>query len=188
MHMQFPCTKLVDLGPKGWGMVAAEDIKAGTTVAEYTGEVIPVSEGKKRLAQYAAEGLKHTYIMDLSKSEVIDATKKGGMARFINHSCEPNCKTVKWQVGGEVVVAIKATQHIPEGTEVTYDYRYQSHDLPHARTRCCCGSASCTGWLGTFDPHEHLQAELDEDEIREAERLAMGWGLGAVGSEQDISE
>lgn len=75
------------------------------------------------------------------------------------------------QVGGEVVVAIKATKRIPAGTEITYDYRYQSHDLPHARTRCCCGTASCTGWLGDFDPHEHLQAELDEDEIMEAEKL-----------------
>lgn len=64
------------------------------------GEVVPVSEGKRRLMQYAAEGLKHTYIMDLSKNEVIDATKKGGIARFINHSCGPNCKTEKWQVSG----------------------------------------------------------------------------------------
>lgn len=70
------------------------------------GEVVNVSIGKKRLAQYAAEGLKHTYIMDLSKNEVIDATKKGGTARFINHSCEPNCKTEKWQVGIKVCFVV----------------------------------------------------------------------------------
>ena len=50
------------------------------------------------LAAYAASGLAHTYLMDLSKAEVIDATVKGGTARFINHSCEPNCETQKWQV------------------------------------------------------------------------------------------
>jgi SET domain-containing protein len=63
-----------------------------------TGEVVTVAEGDRRLAAYAAAGLSHTYLMDLSKQEVIDATMKGGVARFINHSCEPNCETQKWQV------------------------------------------------------------------------------------------
>lgn len=58
-----------------------------------------------------------------SSSEVIDATLKGGPARFINHSCEPNCATQKWMVRGEEHVGIFAIKMIPPGTEITYDYR-----------------------------------------------------------------
>ncbi len=54
---------------------------------------------------------------------MIDATLKGGMARFINHSCEPNCATEKWIVEGELRVGIFAIQRIPAGTEITYHYR-----------------------------------------------------------------
>jgi SET domain-containing protein len=73
---------------------------APSLFAVSSGEVITVAEGQKRLTAYAAAGQSHTYLMDLSKQEVIDATMKGGIARFINHSCEPNCETQKWQVSG----------------------------------------------------------------------------------------
>lgn len=54
---------------------------------------------------------------------MIDATLKGNLARFINHSCAPNCATEKWEVAGELCVGIFARAHIPAGTEITYDYR-----------------------------------------------------------------
>lgn len=51
--------------------------------------------------------------MDLSKAEVIDATVKGGTARFINHSCEPNCETQKWQVRwGRAGVAVQRARRV----------------------------------------------------------------------------
>ena len=55
--------------------------------------------------------------------EIIDATVKGGMARFINHSCEPNCATEKWVVAGKLRVGIFAKSFIPAGTELCYHYR-----------------------------------------------------------------
>lgn len=55
--------------------------------------------------------------------EIIDATVKGGMARFINHSCDPNCATEKWLVAGELRVGIFARKYIPAGTELCYHYR-----------------------------------------------------------------
>ncbi|KAF6258402.1 hypothetical protein COO60DRAFT_1701368 [Scenedesmus sp. NREL 46B-D3] len=161
---QLPPLQVVGMGSKGCGVVAQQDLPAGAFVAEYLGEVVSVAEGQRRLAAYTAAGLSHTYLMDLSKQEVIDATVKGGVARFINHSCEPNCETQKWQDGGELVVAIVTTTRIPAGTELTYDYRYQSHVLPRARTRCCCGAASCRGWLGSLDQQAHLQAQLEAAE------------------------
>ena len=59
---------------------------------------------------------------DRSADEVVDATAKGGTARFINHSCVPNCATEKWLVAGEVRVGIFARARIPAGAEVTYNY------------------------------------------------------------------
>jgi histone-lysine N-methyltransferase SETD2 len=93
-----PAAKVQEVHGKGLGLVAQQDIPAGTFVEEYIGEVMPLAEGKKRLAQYKAAGRVHTYVMNLSAAEVIDATVKGGAARFINHSCDPNCETQKWQV------------------------------------------------------------------------------------------
>ena len=56
-------------------------------------------------------------------NEVIDATLRGGNARFINHSCEPNCATEKWLVDGDLRVGIYARAHIPAGAEITYHYQ-----------------------------------------------------------------
>jgi [histone H3]-lysine36 N-trimethyltransferase len=58
------------------------------------GEVVDEDEAAARAELYAAEGLSHTYVMNLQAGEVIDATKKGGLARFINHSCDPNCEAL----------------------------------------------------------------------------------------------
>jgi len=73
------------------------------------------------------------------------------------------------------------------GAEVTYNYRYESNALPRGRTRCCCGAASCSGWLGGLDLSLHLAAELDEQQQQEGTRVqrqvdgGLGWGSGARG-------
>lgn len=54
-------------------------------------------------------------MMKLGGNEVIDPTYKGNMARFINHSCDPNCETQKWNVLGEICVGIFATRDIEVG-------------------------------------------------------------------------
>ncbi len=53
---------------------------------------------------------------------MIDPTYKGNLARFINHSCDPNCITVKWNVLGEVCIGIFANRDIMEDEEFTFDY------------------------------------------------------------------
>jgi hypothetical protein len=65
-------------------------------------------------------------MMVLSGGEVIDATRMGGLARFINHSCEPNCGVEKWEVNGEERCAIFALRDINSGEELTFDYKFQS--------------------------------------------------------------
>lgn len=63
-----------------------------------------------------------TYLMRTSNNEVIDPTFKGNMARFMNHSCNPNCITQKWNVLGEICVGIFASRDIEENEELTFDY------------------------------------------------------------------
>ncbi len=77
------------------GLFALDKIDRGEFVCEYVGEVITEKVSKERLASKYANYSKF-YMLTLVGKEVIDATAKGGIARFMNHSCDPNCQTSKW--------------------------------------------------------------------------------------------
>uniref|UniRef100_A0A7N0V2U0 Histone-lysine N-methyltransferase ASHH1 n=1 Tax=Kalanchoe fedtschenkoi TaxID=63787 RepID=A0A7N0V2U0_KALFE len=139
-------TKLVKTEGRGWGLIADENIKTGQFIIEYCGEVISSKEAWRRFLTYESQGLKDAYIMTLDAHEAIDATKKGNLARFINHSCQPNCETRKWNVQGEVRLGIFAKQDIHTGTELAYNYNFEWYG--GAKVRCLCGAASCSGFLG----------------------------------------
>jgi histone-lysine N-methyltransferase SETD2 len=62
---------------------------------EYVGEVLDPREFKARIKKYARENYQHHYFMALNADEVIDATKKGNVSRFVNHCCDPNSETQK---------------------------------------------------------------------------------------------
>lgn len=68
---------------------------SGTFIMEYVGEVLDYREFKARTKKYARENAMHHYFMALNADEVIDATQKGNISRFINHSCDPNAETQK---------------------------------------------------------------------------------------------
>ncbi|WCJ31789.1 Histone-lysine N-methyltransferase H3 lysine-36 specific [Euphorbia peplus] len=131
---------------RGWGLLADQHIKAGQFIIEYCGEVISWKEARRRSHTYEKQGLKDAFIISLNSSESIDATKKGSLARFINHSCQPNCVTRKWNALGEIRVGIFAKQDIPIGTELAYNYNFEWYG--GAKVRCLCGAASCSGFLG----------------------------------------
>ncbi|KAL6652891.1 hypothetical protein ACP70R_011816 [Stipagrostis hirtigluma subsp. patula] len=143
---EYARTRLVKTEGRGWGLLADENIMAGQFVIEYCGEVISWKEATKRSQAYETQGLKDAYIIYLNADESIDATRKGSLARFINHSCQPNCETRKWNVLGEVRVGIFAKQDIPFGTELSYNYNFEW--FGGAMVRCLCGAASCSGFLG----------------------------------------
>ncbi|KAI4352751.1 hypothetical protein L6164_006972 [Bauhinia variegata] len=157
-------TKLFKTEGRGWGLLADENIKAGQFVIEYCGEVISWKEAKRRSHAYEIQGLKDAFIICLNASESIDATRKGSLARFINHSCQPNCETRKWNVSGEVRVGIFAKQDIPIGTELAYDYNFEW--FGGAKVRCLCGAAICSGFLGAksrgFQEDTYLWEDDDE--------------------------
>ncbi|XP_027365071.1 histone-lysine N-methyltransferase ASHH1 [Abrus precatorius] len=143
---EYAKTKLFKTEGRGWGLLADENIKAGQFLIEYCGEVISWKEAKRRSQAYEIQGLKDAFIICLNASESIDATRKGSLARFINHSCQPNCETRKWNVLGEIRVGIFAKHDIPIGTELAYDYNFEW--FGGAKVRCLCGALKCSGFLG----------------------------------------
>ncbi|GMM37764.1 histone methyltransferase [Saccharomycopsis crataegensis] len=131
---------------KGYGVRAEADLAQGQFVYEYIGEVIDEKNFKKRMMDYDREGIKHFYFMMLQKNEFIDATKKGCLARFCNHSCSPNAYVDKWVVGNKLRMGIFAKRDIIEGEEICFDYnvdRYGAVAQP-----CYCGESNCIGFLG----------------------------------------
>ena len=85
--------------------------------------------------------------MDFDQQMILDATR-GSIARFVNHSCEPNCKMVKWTVAGKPRMALFAGDRgILTGEELTYDYNFNPYSVKNVQ-ECRCGAANCRGILG----------------------------------------
>jgi len=85
--------------------------------------------------------------MDFDQSMVLDATR-GSIARFINHSCAPNCRMIKWTVSGKPRMALFAgDEGIMTGEELTYDYNFDPFSAKNVQ-ECRCGADGCRGVLG----------------------------------------
>ena len=131
----------------GRGVFAVATIPAGTRIIEYTGELISEAEGERRYPTPAdgSEEPEHTYLLTLDDERVIDANVGGNAARFINHSCEPNCEPIAY--GDQMwIVAIRT---IRPGEELAYDYAIEL-DEPHTPARkrrfpCRCEAKRCRG-------------------------------------------
>lgn len=98
-------------GTKGFGLVSVAAITCGTIVSQYTGEVITSFEFERRMGD---KGRSNVYFMKYTKDLYIDGEAKGSLARFINHSCDPNCTFRLWSVNGVNVVAVVALMDIPK--------------------------------------------------------------------------
>ncbi|KAF5725302.1 histone-lysine N-methyltransferase ASHH2 [Tripterygium wilfordii] len=161
---QYAGMKWVRCGKKGFGLQLQQDISKGQFLIEYVGEVLDLHAYEARQREYAAKGHKHFYFMTLNGSEVIDACAKGNLGRFINHSCDPNCRTEKWMVNGEICIGLFALRDIKKGEEVTFDYNYV-RVFGAAVKKCYCGSPPCRGYIGG-DPHNAeviVQGDSDEE-------------------------
>jgi histone-lysine N-methyltransferase SETD2 len=131
---------------KGYGLRADTDLRPNDFIFEYIGEVITEPSFHRRMRQYDEEGIKHFYFMSLNKGEFVDATRKGNLGRFCNHSCNPNCYVDKWVVGDKLRMGIFAERSIKAGEELVFNYnvdRYGADPQP-----CYCGEPNCTGYIG----------------------------------------
>ncbi|XP_037036081.1 probable histone-lysine N-methyltransferase Mes-4 [Bradysia coprophila] len=123
-------------GSKGFGLVASDWIPSGTIVQQYTGEVITTPEFEHRVQNRLRSNV---YFMKYTKEHYIDGETKGSVARYINHSCNPNCEFRLWSVNGENVVVVIALKNIPKDTEITCKYDW-SRQVP-----CLCNEENCSG-------------------------------------------
>ncbi len=143
---QYANVSVIKTEKKGFGLRANTDLNPEDFVFEYIGEVINEPTFRRRTIQYDEEGIKHFYFMSLTKSEFVDATKKGNLGRFCNHSCNPNCYVDKWVVGTKLRMGIFAERSIKAGEELVFNYnvdRYGADPQP-----CYCGEYNCTGFIG----------------------------------------
>lgn len=143
---QYAPIEIVLTPNKGFGMRLKSDVPKDTFVYEYLGEVIGLRSFQKRMKEYADEGLKHFYFMELQRDEYIDATKKGGFGRFLNHSCNPNCYIAKWVVGRQLRMGIFTKRSVKGGEELTFNYNVDRYG--HEAQECHCGEPNCVGYLG----------------------------------------
>ena len=128
----------------GTGIFARSTIEAGACIVEYQGERILWEVAQDRAD---AEGpLNHTYFFSLNDGRIIDGGSGGNEARFINHSCEPNCEAAEHEDGR---VYIYSLQEIAAGEELSYDYAliFEERHTPAVKKAfaCYCGAPSCSG-------------------------------------------
>lgn len=95
-----------------WGLYAMENIAANDMIIEYVGEKVRQQVADMRERQYLKSGIGSSYLFRIDENTVIDATKRGGIARFINHSCTPNCTAKIIKVEGSKRIVIYALRDI----------------------------------------------------------------------------
>lgn len=132
----------------GNGVFAARKIPAGTRIIEYGGARISAKEADRRHPTNPDDPF-HTFFFALSSGRVIDGGDEGNDARWINHSCEPNCEAQEGKHGKRVYIV--ALQDIARGTELSYDYGLvlDSRITKALKEgyRCLCGTPPCRGTM-----------------------------------------
>jgi uncharacterized protein len=139
----------------GLGGFAKPAIPQGTRIVEYVGERISKSESVRRCEQ------NNEYIFSLNEEQDLDGNVAWNPARFLNHSCAPNCEAEKH---GERIWII-ATRDIQAGEEITFNYGYDLED--YRDYPCRCGSPGCVGYIVAEEFFEHV---LRRAPFREGER------------------
>ncbi|EMC91362.1 hypothetical protein BAUCODRAFT_80239 [Baudoinia panamericana UAMH 10762] len=131
----------------GWGLYAEENITVNDLIIEYVGEKVRQKVADLRELRYEKQGVGSSYLFRMMDDEIVDATKKGGIARFINHSCSPNCTAKIIKVEGTPRIVIYALKDIGKNEELTYDYKFEREYGSTDRIPCLCGTANCKGFL-----------------------------------------
>ena len=128
------------------GAFATRALPAGIRLLEYAGERLTPAKAHFRYPDDAA-GRHHTFLFAIDDDVVIDAAVNGNEARFINHSCDPNCDAII----DEGRIWIETIRDIAPGEELAYDYAYilDERHTPAAKKRfpCSCGALNCRGTI-----------------------------------------
>jgi SET domain-containing protein len=132
----------------GNGVFAARKIPAGARIIEYQGKRISEKQAEKRFG-LDPDNPHHTFFFSLESGKLIDGGDQGNDARWINHSCEPNCEAQEEK--GRVF--IHALRDIVRGEELNYDYGLVIDEKMNKTLKkayeCRCGNPSCRGTMLT---------------------------------------
>ena len=138
---------------QGKGGFAITKIRKGQRIIEYTGEIISTDEEAER---YDDENMDrhHTFLFSIDEDWTIDAGTIGSDAKYINHSCDPNCEAVN----EDGHIFIEAVRTIQPGEELNYDYSYEQEE-PLTQELidqypCYCGAENCRGTILLYNPPE----------------------------------
>ncbi|KAF7183130.1 hypothetical protein CNMCM7691_002965 [Aspergillus felis] len=138
--------EVIKTADRGYGVRSNRTFEPNQIIVEYTGEIITQAECEKRMRTIYKNNECY-YLMYFDQNMIIDATR-GSIARFVNHSCEPNCRMEKWTVAGKPRMALFAGDHgIMTGEELTYDYNFDPYSQKNVQ-QCRCGASNCRGILG----------------------------------------
>ena len=133
-------------GIHGRGVFATTRIPARTRLIEYRGKRLTEAQVDKR---YAKDDSAHTFLFALDDGMVIDASIAGNSARWINHSCAPNCEAVD----DNDRIYIETLRAIRPGEELSYDYQIELEEKHTAELKrfyqCRCGARRCKGTILT---------------------------------------
>ncbi len=128
---------------EGKGAYAKFNIPKGTRIARYTGRIITKAQAEK-LGD-------HTYTFQLDEKHDIDGSVGYNMARYINHSCDPNCESENDK--GEIWIC--AIRDVKKGEEISYDYGYSDENFEESP--CYCGASNCVGFMVKEELRENLK-------------------------------
>jgi len=145
-HLRESCHKTVTVSPSiihGLGLFCLHDVSTDEMLIEYAGEVIRESVADVRERRYDAAGI-GCYMFRCGDDSVVDSTKCGNVARFINHSCEPNCYSQQIIIDSRPHIVIFALRDIHCGEELTYDYKFPREEV---KMPCLCNARRCRKYL-----------------------------------------
>ncbi|CAF3363447.1 unnamed protein product [Rotaria sp. Silwood1] len=129
---------------QGLGLFAGRDLEKHTMVIEYIGELIRNEVANKREKLYEQQN-RGIYMFRLDEEYVVDATMSGCLARYINHSCEPNSIAEVVQIEKDSKIIIITNRRIAKGEEIMYDYKFDFEE--DSKIPCLCGAANCRKWM-----------------------------------------
>jgi hypothetical protein len=169
---------------KGWGLVAVNGVLKGDLIQEYVGEIIDERTKNDRLLKWSQDHPNdpNFYVMRLEPGWYIDAREVANMARFINHSCDPNCKLVPINVAGRMRVSIVCIRDVPPGGFLSYDYQFEN------QFTCRCGAANCRGTMKGGKAEEKTEKKSKKQLLLEAKARVQRdkkFLLGVIASEAE---
>ena len=148
----------------GSGLFAKNDIKKGSKVIQYIGDKVTKKEGDKRADRQIRKAKKDknngmVYVFELNKRYDIDGDVDYNFAKYINHSCNPNCEVdiIKDEIW------ISSIKNIKKGDELSYDYGYTFDKDDYKDHECKCGSKYCIGYIISSDEWDKFLRHLKKN-------------------------